>query len=71
MNTNGGMKRSRQKVDNVRQKRNSLVTKEGIEYGPLSEIEGVVADNPRKIRGDRVERLIYEEAGSNANLIKS
>lgn len=71
MNTNGGMKRSRQKIDNIRQKRNSLVTKEGVEYGPLSEIEGIVADNPKKVRGDRVERLIFEEAGSNSNLIKS
>lgn len=71
MNTNGGMKRSRQKIDNIRQKRNSLVTKEGNEYGPLSEIEGIVADNPRKVRGDRVERLVFEEAGSNQNLIKS
>lgn len=37
----------------------------------MSEIEGIVADNPRKVRGDRTERLIYEEAGSNTNLITS
>lgn len=36
-----------------------------------SEIEGVVADNPRKVRGERCERLIFEEAGSNPQLIKS
>lgn len=71
MNTDGGMKRSRQKVDNVRQKRASLVDKEGTEFGWQSEIEGIVADNPRKVRGDRCERLILEEAGSNPNLVKS
>ena len=71
MYTNGGMKRSRQKVDNIKNKRASLLTPEGVEFGSMSEIEGIVADNPRKIRGDRTERLIYEEAGSNANLITS
>jgi hypothetical protein len=71
MNTDGGMKRSRQKVDNVKQKRASLVNKENVEFGRMSEIEGIVADNPRKVRGDRTERLIYEEAGSNTNLITS
>ena len=33
MNTKGGMKKSRMKVDNIRQKRASLLTKDGIEYG--------------------------------------
>lgn len=33
MNTDGGMKRSRQKVDNVKQKRASLVNKENVEFG--------------------------------------
>lgn len=70
-NTNGGMKRSRQKIDNIRQKRASLVDKEGVEKGRFSEIEGIIANNPRKVRGDRVERLVYEEAGSNSDLIKS
>lgn len=37
----------------------------------MSEIEGIVADDPNKIRGDRVERLIYEEAGSQKQLIKA
>ena len=71
MNTNGGMKKSRMKIDNIKQKRASLVNKEGIEYGSMSEIEGIVADNPRKVRGNRCERLIFEEAGSNPCLIKS
>lgn len=33
MNTNGGMKRLRQKIDNIKQKRASRVTKDGIEFG--------------------------------------
>ena len=69
--TNGGMKRSRQKIDNIRQKRASLVDKEGNERGRYSEIEGIIANNPRKVRGDRVERLIFEEGGSFETLIKS
>ena len=71
MNTQGGMKRSRQKIDNIRQKRASLLTPDGTEFGRMAEIEGIVADNPRKVRGDRTERLIFEEAGSNPNLITS
>lgn len=65
------MKRSRQKIDNIKQKRASMLNKEGIEFGAMSEIEGIVADDPNKIRGDRVERLIYEEAGSQPKLIKA
>jgi len=30
----------------------------------MSEIEGIIADKPRKIRGDRTDILIYEESGS-------
>ena len=61
------MKRLRQKIDNIKQKRASVVDKDGTEYGRMAEIEGIVADNPRKIRGDRCGLLIFEEFGSNAN----
>ena len=44
--------------------------KRGEEFGHLSEIEGIVADEPQKIRGDRVERLFYEEAGSDKHFQK-
>lgn len=64
-NTDGGMKRVRQKIDNIKQKRASKVDKEGIESGRMAEIEGIIADNPRKIRGDRCDRLMFEEFGSN------
>jgi hypothetical protein len=30
----------------------------------MSEIDGITADTPGKIRGDRVDLLLYEESGS-------
>ena len=39
-------------------KRASKKKKDGTETGHMAEIEGVVADSPEKIRGDRVERLL-------------
>lgn len=70
-NTNTGLKHLRQKKDNYDTKRASMVDSEGNEYGWLSEIDSVVADTADKIRGDRVDRLVYEEAGSNKQLAKS
>jgi len=37
----------------------------------MSQIEGIVADDDSKIRGDRADLLIFEEAGHNKNLRKS
>lgn len=48
-----------------------MINAQGDEYGPMAEIEGIVADTPSKVRGDRTERLILEEGGSNKNLITS
>lgn len=62
------MYRARGKIDNAYHKRASKVDKEGIEYGRLSQIIGLVADNPRKVRGFRCERLFYEESGSFSSL---
>ena len=42
-----------------------------IEVGWMSSIRGVVADTPDKIRGDRVELIILEEAGSWSGLMKA
>lgn len=46
-------------------KRASKKDKSGKEFGHMSEIEGIIADDPQKIRGDRTERLFMEEAGSD------
>lgn len=37
----------------------------------MSEINSVVADSSDKIRGDRLDRLIYEEAGSSRILTEN
>lgn len=46
-------------------KRASKKAKDGREFGHMAEIEGIIADDPQKIRGDRTERLFFEEAGSD------
>lgn len=71
MNTSGGLRHVRQKVNNNETKRASKVTRDNQEFGWMSEINSIVSDNPNKIRGHRVDRLVYEEAGSNKQLIKS
>ena len=47
------------------------VSRDGTESGWMSEIHTIIADKPGKIRGDRTDRLVYEEAGSNPVLSKS
>lgn len=44
-------------LDRTTHKRASKKDKFGTEFGHMSEIEGIVADSPEKIRGDRTERL--------------
>ena len=66
MNTCGGLRHVRQKVNNDDTKRASKVTRDGTELGWMSEIHTIIADKPSKIRGDRTDRLVYEEAGSNS-----
>ena len=71
MNTSGGLRHVRQKINNNDTKRASKVTRDGQEFGWGSEVNTIVADNPNKIRGHRVDRLVYEEAGSSKSLVKS
>ena len=65
------MRHVRLAVNNVDTKRASIKAPDGTEYGWMSEINSVVADTADKIRGDRLDRLVYEEAGSNKNLTDS
>lgn len=73
--TNGGFAKLRQVKNTATLKRASVIIKDnnGIqnESGWKSQIEGIVADTDAKIRGDRIDLLIYEEAGSNPVLRKS
>ena len=62
------MYRARAKYDNAYHKRASKVDKEGNEYGRFCDIIGIVADNPRKVRGERHQRLFFEESGSQPHL---
>ncbi len=41
-----------------------IVKGQKVEAGWLSEIRGIIADKPSKIRGARTDLLIYEESGS-------
>ena len=73
--TQGGLAKLRQAKDTQFLKRASTLVKDsnGItsETGWMSQIEGVVAETDAKIRGDRTDLLVYEEAGSNSVLRKS
>lgn len=61
--TNNAMQRKASYLEN----RNGLK----IEAGSMNIIKGVVADTPNKIRGDRVDLLLYEEGGSWVNSTKA
>lgn len=64
-NTERGFRRSRMVKNTDMYKRASKKDKDGREHGHMSEIEGIVADEPQKVRGDRTERLFFEEIGSD------
>ncbi len=68
LETDGGFKKLRQVKNTQYHKRASKMTKDRTEFGWMSEIIGVTADNPKKVRGFRSHRLFFEEAGSNPTL---
>lgn len=68
--TEGAFKRVRMVVNTNTFKRASKKDKYGIESGRMAEIEGVIADTADKVRGDRTERLLFEEAGADPELKK-
>lgn len=49
-------------------KRTSKQDNERREFGRKNNIEGVVADNSSKVRGRRIDRLMFEESGSYKGL---
>ncbi len=65
--TDGAFRRVTMMINTGLHKRASKKNKDGTEASDShgSEIEGIIADSPEKIRGDRTERLLYEEAGSD------
>ena len=68
LNTGGGMRRVRMSVDSIYQKQAAKKDRNGAVHGHLSMISGQVVDKSDKLRGDRVDRLFFEESGSNKNL---
>ena len=72
-NSEGGMKHVRQKHNSERWKKASKINRQREELPDSwnSEIIGQVIDNPRKLRGDRIDRLFFEESGSNPCLVKT
>lgn len=72
--TDGGFFKLRQVADSNLLKRASVykvVEGQKIETGWMSQIQGINADKPRKIRGDRTDLLFYEELGSWPNSLKA
>lgn len=66
-NTDGGFFKLRQACDTQYLKRAShYIVENGqkIETGWMSQIQGIVADKPSKLRGERVDLIIFEESGS-------
>lgn len=72
-NSEGGMKHVRQKYNSDRYKKASKINKQREELPDSwnSDVIGQVIDNPKKLRGDRIDRLFFEESGSNPCLVKT
>lgn len=66
-NTQGGMSKNKQiKNTDMEKTSGAYIMKNGtkIQDGWQSTIQGIVADDPQKIRGDRADFMIFDEAGS-------
>lgn len=63
--TDGEFRHVRMKLDTDMEKRASKVDKDKNETGWMSLIKGVTHDNPRKLRGLRMNSIYFEEAGSD------
>lgn len=73
-NTDGGFFKLRQVKDTNDWKRASyykMINGQKIEVGWMSQIIGIVADNPSKLRGFRLDILALDEAGSWKNFSKA
>lgn len=68
--TEGGFRKLRQ-VHNSSFHKRASVLQDKIEKGWKSQIIGITADQPKKIRGDRCDMLFYEESGSWPNWKKA
>lgn len=72
--TDDGFSQLAQVINNAMARKASYIENRNgmkVEAGSLSQIKGIVADTPNKIRGDRCDLLLYEEGGSWANSTKA
>lgn len=72
--TDGGFFKLRQVSNSELEKKASYykyINGQKVEAGFMSLIEGIVADKSSKVRGDRANIVLYEEAGSNPTLEES
>ena len=70
-NTDGGFFKLRQVIDKAYHKKASryeILNGQKVEVGFGSQLVGIVADTPDKVRGYRCGLLVFEEAGSFPNL---
>lgn len=70
-NTDGGFFKLRQVIDKTTHKKASryeILNGQKVEVGWGSQLIGIVADSPDKVRGYRCGLLVFEEAGSFPNL---
>lgn len=73
-NTDGGFFKLRQVVDKANHKKASryeIINGQKVEVGFGSQLIGIIADSPDKVRGYRCGLLVFEEAGSFPNLQKA
>ena len=71
-NSEGALMRVRMVTNTKTHKKASKKDKDGGEdpTSHRSEVEGLVCDDPDKLRGDRTQILVYEEAGADTALMK-
>lgn len=69
-NTEDALRRVRMVKNTDIHKRASKKDKSGSESGHMSEVVGIICDEPDKLRGDRIQVLVYEEAGADPALMK-
>lgn len=69
-NTEGAFRRVRMVKNTAYHKRASIKSKDLSESGHRAEIVGIIVDEPDKLRGDRIQKLIFEEAGADPVLLK-
>lgn len=61
-------KQNRMKKNTLLHQKASYMNASGEEFGSMSEIMGVIVDNPNKTRGKSGRKIVFEEAGSFPNL---